>query len=1526
MHLEGILVEDTHQDTLLYAGTLTVKITDWFFVRDRIVLKYIGLDNARIYLHRTDSTWNYQFLVNYFGAAPSSSGKPAKRIQLNIHQVDLSNTSIIQRDEWRGEDLIGRLGSMEMDAREISFSRRRVDLRSLILEKPYFQVYQYDGRRPPRNKTLTPPSPAVNDSSLQWNPEEWIVRVDKLGLKDGQFKHDQQTERGVLPYFDGAHIHFTAINGYFSQFKLEKDTISARAGLSVKERSGFIVDSMTANISFHPKAMIFNDLSIKTQKSHVRNFFAMYYDDFLDDMNDFISNVRLDGRFDDASISSDDIAYFAPELSDWKKQIRVSGLGSGTIDNLKGNKLVIEAGQNTFLNGDLSLTGLPYIDKTFITFNARELRTNYTDAVVIVPELKQITQPDLKAIKWLRFSGNFTGFVRDFVTYGTITTNLGSITSDVNMKLPRNAESLYSGSISTNAFDIGAFTATPGIGPITLSAKLNGRGFHFKSLAADLDASIRAFEVNSYTYQHIKARGTLEKKRFNGTIFSDDPNLVFNLDGIVDFNDTVPRFNFEAVVNKADIHAIGFSRKPFDFTGHLALNFEGDDIDNFLGSARVYNASMYSNGNRLSFDSLSLSSQREEDYRTLVLKSNEIDAAIVGRFSIREMPSSVRHFLSKYYPSYVQAPKRISEAEDFSFVVKTQYIDEYVQLLAPGLSGFDNSNFSGRINSAEDQFSVEADVPQFGFNGIRFSGIALKGTGDLNTLNLQSSIGNTAVNDSLYFPETLIAVTSRNDSSDVSVKATSNQSFNSSNISARVITVEEGARVIFNRSGFELNGKSWTIDKGGELALQKRKVNASKLRLYQDQQEITVTSIPSDIHGGSDFKIGLKKINIGDFAPFFITTNRLEGLLDGNVTLSDPFGALTGEADITAREFRLDNDSIGVLKGNANYTASTGKLNYFLESNNKEYTFNISGMADTRDSADTWIDMVADVRDTRIQLLEQYLTGIFSNMEGTVTGKLRIRGQGDNLTYTGPVFLKDALLKIDYTQVEYRVPSAQFEFTESGINFGRFTIYDRYGDSAKVNGELKHRNFGNMSFNVGVTTNRLELLNTFPQDNSLFYGQARGKATLSLTGPQNDMRMQIRGEPTDSSHIFIPASHSREGGSADFIVWKVYGREMNERSRGQFETNITVDLSMTANNLLAIDMILDELTGDVIKATGRGNLDFHVGTKEKLSIVGKYEIERGQYNFSFQTLVRKPFKLREGSGNFVQWNGDPYQANIHIDAEYLAENVRFSDLLSSGTAGVITDNNIRKYRGNVYVVAELRGLLSKPDIAFSFDFPPDMPFRNDFGFTNAIKLIERDRFELNKQVTYLVVFNSFAPFSSSNVDVGASFVEGVVVNTLSGIFSNTLSREFNDILQKIFKDGSLKVNVTTSFYNGSNIILESNSASGRQGLAIDRSNFNLSVGKSILNDRLTFTFGSELDFGLTSVQQAQLDFQFLPDLNAEWKITPDGRVRATFFTRNSYDFYIGRQRNRSGASISLRREFDNFNEILKKKEKKEKKK
>jgi hypothetical protein len=241
----------------------------------------------------------------------------------------------------------------------------------------------------------------------------------------------------------------------------------------------------------------------------------------------------------------------------------------------------------------------------------------------------------------------------------------------------------------------------------------------------------------------------------------------------------------------------------------------------------------------------------------------------------------------------------------------------------------------------------------------------------------------------------------------------------------------------------------------------------------------------------------------------------------------------------------------------------------------------------------------------------------------------------------------------------------------------------------------------------------------------------------------------------------------------------------------------------------------------------------------------------------------------------------------------------------------------------VLVTADLTGKLLSPSIQFQISMPSNSPLKNDQDALALLQQIQGDPNELNKQVSCLVVLNSFVPLSSSaNNFEASSAVTSVVVSSISGAISNAFSKQVYQLLQRIFNDKSIRVNVNTTLYNGDYLFdnIDQNK------LTLDRTNLNFSVGKSFMNEKLTLTFGSALDFGITAQQIQASSFQFLPDITAEYKLTQDGRVALTFFYRDSYNYLSGgnHTQNSSGSSISYRRDFDRIEELFKGKKKKKK--
>jgi hypothetical protein len=1529
MHLMGVLVEDQQKDTLLYAGEVRVRITDWFFIKKNIELKYVGLANAVIKMQRSTPTWNHQFLLDYFSSPSSSSAKKEGGTQLSLGKLDLKNVSFLKKDAWLGQDMVIAVGSLRLDTRKVDLSKKIVDLGTLAMDKPYFSLFNYQRLKPkaaPDTTKAITPSPI--DSVLNWNEGGWVVKADEIKITNGTFKNNAYTTTTELTSFDGKHIDFGQINASFTKVLWEKDTVTTHLNLQTKERSGFEVKNMVADVKLTPQEMAFANLDIQTNNSTIRNFFRMSYDD-MSSMNDFIHKVRMQGNFDNSEIDSDDIAFFAPAMKSWKKAITLNGAIRGTVDDLVGKSLLIKAGNNTLLNGDISMTGLPDINETFIDFKANDFRTTYDDASAFVPAIRSVTKPNLRQLQFIRFNGSFTGFIRDFVTFGTLQTNLGVVKSDLNMKLPTGGDPVYSGTISTEYFRLGDFIGDKNIGAISLDGSLKGKGFDEITRQADIDGKIQFVDYKGYRYDNLAVNGRLDRKRFEGVASIRDEEAELTLNGLIDFNKDIPTFNFFAEVQKAHLKNLNLVKDDISFGGKFNLNFTGSNIDDFLGYTSISGASLTRNGTPLPFDSLVVSSEYVNNVKTIKANSNELDATVSGDFKIRDLPDAVKLFLNKYYPAYIKPPNKQPGNQSLTFDITTRYVDEYIKLIDSSLSGFNNTHIYGSLDTRNHEMNMIADIPQFKYGTYSFDNVELTARGTQDSLALFGTTSNIHISDSLNIPLALFRVNAQNDISDIRINAGSNQAINQADINAKVHTYNNGVRIEFEPTTFSVNGKIWNIEENGELEFRKNIPASGQLVLKENSQEVRVRTRPSEIGDWNDLIVELKKLNVGDFAPLFLPKNRLEGLVSGNIIIEDPINNPYITANtILAEGVRMDNDSIGDVKASLVYDNKTKQLKAkgSTLTEPKKLAFELDmNVSDPELQKNNLIALTTN--NFELKILERFLGTLFSGMQGYVTGNFDLRGAFNHLNVTGKGRLKDAGLKVNFTQCFYKIQDTDIELKPGEIDLNGLVLTDPVtGNPIYLRGGIVHDAFKDMFFDLSVSTRKpnttsaqfnkpVLVLNTSYNDNKQFYGRVKGTGSFSLLGPQSEMYMKIDAiaSATDSSTVVIPSSKSRESGIADFLVERTYGREMEETNITSGESNVVYDVDVTANPMVTVKVILDDLTGDEINGNGTGSLNIRSGTNEKLSMRGRFDIEEGDYLFTFQSFFKKPFKIRKGTTNYISWSGDPYGANIRFEAEYTAKNVSFSPL-----ATILTDQSFTRLREDVYVIADLTGELFKPEFKFRLGFLPNTKLNENFSVASSIQQMEKNINEINRQVTYLVVFNSFAPPESgpTNVGLGTQLNElGYnTISSISGLFFNEINKKLNTELSKILKTDNVSINFSGSVYNR-NLLNQQGSGS----FNINQSDININVPISMFKDRFVLTLGSTLDVPLqTTIQQ---NVQFLPDVTAEWLINQSGTVRASFFYRQNIDYLTtsttgAARTKRSGASISYRKEFETLGEFF----------
>ena len=1498
--IEGVFIQDKRKDTLLYAGQMKVRITDWFIFKDKAELKFIALEDAVVKLKRTDSIWNYQFIVNYF-SSPKKTTNKKEGYAISLKKIDLKNVHIINDDRWIGEKIDLNISSLILNADNINFDKNIFQLNDITIEKPIISIQNFTALRPPKAKKIS------IDTGYRLNPSRIFLQVANLTIRNGVFTDDVDADKPFKD-FDGSHLAFSKINGTFKNILLNNDTLTSNMLLSFKERSGLEVKKLAADYKVNPGIMEFANLDLQTNRSRLGNYYAMKFEQFNKDFANYESKVTMIANFRNTFINSDDIGFFTSDVKTWKRNVDIAGNFKGTVEDFTINQLAAKS-NNSSISGTLSMKGLPDINQTIISLNNGIIQTNATDLATFAPAIKTFSNPDIAALGNIIFRGSFNGLYNNFKSIGNISTNLGGIYTNLSMKFPNGVEPSYNGTLNTSRFNLGKFIRNNNFGIVDFKGKIAGSSFTLQKMKTSLDGTIKQLEFNKYNYTNITTIGTFEKKAFYGQLKINDPNLDFIGSVQLDFTEQQPRFNLFADILKSNYRELNLTKNNLKITGTLDVNFTGTNIDNFLGQAKLLNAVVQNNEAEIRFDSLILSSNYVDSIKQLRLASADFTANITGDFSIMDLPQSFQSFLHKYYPAYVVEPATIPKNQNFKFNLSTNYIEPYLKLIDQKLAGLNDASFYGSVNTRENSLLLNIKVPAFIYDKYSFTGIDFNGSGNLDSLNIAGELTSTKVSDSLNLPYTKINISSTNDHSVVGIQTKANNTLNDASLTADVFTLADGVRIQFRPSSFVINDKKWNIEKNGELVSRKSFLSAKNIKFTQGYQEISVDTETEEDNNTNHLIIDLKNVLLGDFVAYAFKNPKVQGIATGKIKLNDFFDNFSAEATLKAEQFQLDEDSIGIAKIKAAYNAKTGKVTFDWDSPNEKYEFTAKGsyeIKDTTDNSPLKTDIV--LNNTRLTLIQKYLKGIFSNVDGYASGILKVKGKPETILLNGDIKIKNTGLLVDYTQVYYKIDSALIKFEDDGIDFGSFTIKDNKNNTGTVRGKLYEKGFREMAFDFDLSTQKLLLLDTKAKDNQQFYGTAIGKANLSFRGPESNAKMVIIGEANDSSHIYIPNSLSKESADADFIIFRQFGEEMAQEKKNK-AFNLSVDLDLAANNKVLIDVILDDLAGDVIKAKGNGRLKIKAGNNEKLDIRGRYNIDEGKYDFNFQSFIKKPFLLIPGAGNYIEWTGDAMKADLHIDARYEAENVNLSDLTSNTSLNNAATNNLRD---KVYVIAQLRDKLTLPSIEFKIDFPANSPAKNDADFAQFLDKISKDKNEMVTQATSLIVFNTFVPYGRGLLGGGGNInYTGIGINTISQKITAEINQQVSDFLYKLFKDKSLKFDLGTSVYSSGNLF--NNGVNATNNNRIDRSRVNFKIGRSFFNNNVVVTFGGDLDFSWGTSAAQSGNFQWLPDLNIEVVLSRDKKLRAIVFNKNSLDISNGNalgRRNRQGVSISYRQEFE----------------
>lgn len=1380
-------------------------------------------------------------------------------------------------------DTLFFVGDLQARIKLIDSEKHFVFLRKVSLDQVNINFRQYSGDTS-FNYVFFFDALSTGNTDTSKAPVIWTLLFENVKLDHTRFRMRIDDDTVTGRQFRENDMYFTDIYAELRDFYVVDDSLNFYAKeLRLKEHNSVEITHMQANSVICSKGMFFSNLELETPNSSLQDYFSMEYSHWRD-FGNFNDDIYMTARLKGSTVSFVDIRYFSDNLLDWGEKIQIAGEAEGPLSSMKAKNLDIQFGEKSSLKGALTMRGLPNIDETFIDATIDKASGNRDELANLLQ--MQTLPEELDKLGDFHYSGRFTGFIYDFVAFGDFHTDLGYVSTDINMKL--HAPEEYSGTLETVDFDLGTLLGVAEIGKLSFNGSVKGKSFDLDSMETEVHASVSRLDINNYSYQNMEVNGVLRDLFFEGNLDVKDPNLVMNFDGKVNFKGDRPVFDCIADFEKANVAELGWIPDfPAKVSGEIVMDFNGSSLDDFLGTIWVRDMEIEKDKRVYPIDSLMLQSVYGSNYRLITLKSDYIDAKLEGDFLPSELGNSFNNYLAQLLPNTMDLRRVDILAQDFTFDIDIKNTEGISELIAKD-TWINSASISGSYNTATSALSMRALVDQLTWGSFEFNQLGVSADSSVGDqpFDLQVFCLEIYESDSLIAHGINLDFDVAKDNIEFAIQGYSTPYSTEISLNGNLVYTDTSISTAFDPSYILMDTLKWAIANDARLSLVHDSILViDNFTLAAADQSVHVNGILFS-EDRDKLLINFEQFDLAVLNPFLFPLNdgSLHGLAQGTVNIK----SFEGKMPLFTSDLRID--SLGYNKeilGNLLLKAQVANKYQIITVNGilqdgLTQRIALSGFVNTSKESNGY-NLKLEMESTPLYLFEPFTEGLVSELKGTGKGRLEISGPLNKPELKGKLYLEEAGMKVDYLNTSYHFNST-VTITSNRIDVGRFKVYDEKDNTGYLSGYVTHDFFSDFGLNLELSSLKNFLcLNTGLEHNPDYYGTAYMTGYARFSGPLDNMKIDIKGKTERGSAFFVPLENY--GGSSElafirFVSFDDYGAELPYQDLTGIQLNFDLEITPSTE----VQLIFDSKLGDIIRARGYSHLIMSINSNGDFKMYGEYEIEEGDYLFTAVNLINKKFEMERG-GKIV-WNGDPMKATLNLQAVYHTK-----ASVENLVLGVVREEDMSAYRQRTEVEAimKLRGALTAPEIRFGFRLP-NMASMSSTGVNistlqTIIRRIESDQEEMTRQVFSLLVANTFIPpaINQQYAHAGSSVQSGFVSSSVGDLLSNQVSNWLGQI--------------------NSNWNLGVNYLMGDQ-----QSDLLINASRRFFDDRLEIegTFGANANF-----------YNYF---SAMYAITPDGRLRVRAFNRTgtlqssdqlgSTTNAINRNINTQGVGLHYSIEFD----------------
>jgi hypothetical protein len=1334
---------------------------------------------------------------------------------------------------------------------------------------------------------------------LQRNGEKkegWKVDFRNLTLRDSRFQLKNFYSTPVKSGVNYTDIRLSGIDADIKRFSPGRDSLSFFIkSLKFNEASGFILKNLSADFSQGKTFMSFRDIQIKTQDSEIAgdeiSFRFNSWSSFKADSFFYHVNLRTD--ISRSVINLRDIGYFATVFYQTNQEVRLSGLVTGPVGNLKCRRLEFNFGDKSRITGEVNMEGLPNIRETFILANIKELSVTSSDIQSLqLPGQTKINFPhQLDKIGLVTFKGNFTGFINDFVTYGRFETDLGVIDTDLLLRPDTLSYINFEGKLNARDFDLGTLLdASKNLGKISLSATVNGSTHRGKSINAALKILVQKFEFRQYEYTNLVLSGNLANKTFDGSVNIKDPNIDLEFLGKLNLSDSIPVFDFTANITDANFYALNISKSDPDFKAscYLIANAHGNSLNTLNGEVKLLNSLFSRKDKQLQVYDISILAENTLQSNQIHIRSDFVDADLTGTYKITQLYESIAQFIYSYLPSLSDSASAIplSLKDQLRLKVAIKHAKPLFEFFLPDYGIADNSLLDIDYKPASQAAKITVTSPWIKAKDIVWNGFSSVIDCNGKTLDFEAGGKDFIYGNRIKLENFTVLSTAGNDSASVGIRWNNWQDLQyrgnikaMARISRHTINRYPHIAIDVLSSQIITNDTIWAIQPG-TIAIDSSNIRFNHVEISHGDEYLALNGALSE-NQEEELNLNFYRFNLGQLNGLTMPSGfKIGGVLNGKATFSDVYSDILFISLLKADSLIINDEMLGSTEISSKW-----------DDNRKAIELEVSAMRNNLKTIAVegeYIPMQQDKLDfnieldkLRLNLFNPYVKTIFGDLRGMASGKATLTGTFSKPLLNGEFNLQKTNFTVNYLQTRYNF-TEKVQIENNNIYFKDIRIYDPKGNSAYLSGAIRNRYLKDFQIDLTIRSEDFLCMNTTAADNSMFYGTAYGSGVIKISGPPKNIVMDVSATTSKNTSISIPLSDEGKLGEYQFItINKISDDNEPEKAETDYQVNLSgmqINLDLTVTPDAEVQIIFDPKLGDIIKGKGNANLDMKINTAGSFLMYGEYVIEEGDYLFTLQNIINK--KLNIESGGTIKWSGDPLDASIDIVAYYRTR-AALNDLL-----GTSDERNIK------FIVDDrvtMTGRLMAPDVKYDIYLP-----NADEGTQLSVKSAISTSDELNRQFISILTLNRFMPSSSRAGQAQSSLSASPYSNAAGVNASEFLSNQLSHWLSQINNDWDVGINY-------------------RSDRELKSEEIQVALSTQLFNDRLNLTVNGSVDVATNAAVKASDNI--VGEFDIDYKITRNGKFRIKTYNHINNDMLYENSPYTQGLGVLYKEEFNTFGEL-----------